>query len=89
MESRYCEVCEKEVDQWKIHRKRKSHRKKNKMYDPAERSNGKTDRVTRDLEEVASMDDQDRAMLPVLLCGLHNVMYAQLSAGLVRVGGSE
>ena len=28
MESRYCEVCEKEVDKWKIHRKRKSHRKK-------------------------------------------------------------
>jgi hypothetical protein len=34
MESRYCEVCEKEVDKWKIHRKRQSHRKKNKMYDP-------------------------------------------------------
>jgi hypothetical protein len=34
MESRYCEVCEKEVDKWKIHRKRQSHRKKNKMYAP-------------------------------------------------------
>ena len=55
-----------------------------------EESRSARDRVITDLEEeVTSMDDQDRAMLPVLLCGLHNVMSAQLSAGLVRVGGSE
>jgi len=36
LNSKYCEVCEKEVDKWKIHRKRKSHRKKNKMYEKIE-----------------------------------------------------
>jgi hypothetical protein len=41
----YCEVCEKEVDQWKIHRKRQSHRKKNKMYAP---------------EKIELMDEKDK-----------------------------
>jgi hypothetical protein len=45
---RYCEVCEKEVAKWKIHRKRQSHRKKNKMYTP---------------ENIELMDEKDDVLI--------------------------